>query len=515
MYMCPNVMQQLSCALMTVLRETRQTYAGQILECENRNGQRIFVDSQYESFLMNFLRKSVLQFDRSIDQDFRSLSLSKLHVKSLISKRINDTLAISQKDKNMSDSEKLSKRQKLDKLIEKLVTQRMDKREKEIKKLENEKKDDVVRWLNPKSQSDGQTINDSTVYNSALSKLEKSQKILEAADILAFSIPEHSISKKESSLPQRNKNNNDHMDIDVVVIDSDSASEIDIENIPSKSILRKPSLDSSQLNPFSKRLKPSSIFSPNNIQLNGNSSSIQSNKNPHLSSSFLSESSTFPSSPPIPNSSSTAPNSSTGQTTNGSQYSQINYQYPNMTNGFRPFHNESEELNAALRSPTSSNGNKAVNVSQSSGIHLPSIQGLLEISNRASIQPPPPNPLPNVVVVESNSTIIQHSSFPTPLLPSFQNNPYYSYNQQQSMSRTTSPPDSSSPIQRHLINNTSTGSTSTNSRHYIPIAPSPITTTTGGGNRPPQTSTSTSIFTNNTTNHLTFPAAESDYQWKL
>ncbi|GBC00681.1 hypothetical protein RclHR1_03940007 [Rhizophagus clarus] len=645
MYMCPNVMQQLSCALMTVLRETRQTYAGQVLECENRNGQRIFVDSQYESFLMSFLRKSTLQFDRSIDQDFRTLSLAKLHVKSLISKRINDTLTISQNDKD--NSEKLSNRRKLDKLIEKLVTQRMDKREKEMENLKNGEKDAVL-LLNSKSQNDEQTINEPTVKSlsseslskeaagtvefsipehfnqnisrkgsSSLSQLnntnidvvvidsdsnseidieaddipskpllrkpsldssqlnplvtqrmdkrekemenlkngEKDAVLLlnsksqndeqtineptvkslsseslskEAAGTVEFSIPEHfnqNISRKgSSSLSQLNNTN-----IDVVVIDSDSNSEIDIEadDIPSKPLLRKPSLDSSQLNPVSKRLKTSiSKFSSNHVQMNGNSSSIQSNKSPHLPSSFLSESSTFSPLPLVPNSSSTIhitvpSNSSTG-TPNGSQYSQIsqvNYQYPKyVTNGFRPFHNGPEDLN--LRSPTASNDNKIVNVSQSSGIHLPSIQGLLEISNRASMQPPTSNSMPNVVVVDPNSTIVQHSSFPTPLLPSFQNNHYYSYNQQQAISRTTSPPDSS-PIQHHLhtINNTSTGSTSTNSRHYVPIAPSPIATTTGGNRPPPPppilqatTSASSSIYTNNTTNHF---GTESDYQWKL
>ncbi|CAG8434719.1 2220_t:CDS:10 [Funneliformis mosseae] len=561
MYICPNVMQQLSCALMTILRETRQTYAGQVLECENRNGQRIFVDSQYESFLMNFLRKSVLQFDRSIDQDFRTLALAKLHIKSLISKRVNDTLAILQKNTDTNDNEKLSKRRKLDKLIEKLVTQRMDKREKEMRKLENG--DDVVLWLNSKSQNDGKTVDEgSTFNNSALSKLEQSQKtsvhnksVIESSEVLTSSISNHleqkimSTFKKESSiLPQPNntklKNNkvkeNVEPDHDVVVIESDS--EISVgksEGKPSKSLLRKPSLDSSQLNPISKRLKPSesslpnvyyiesesgdskSIFGSNHVQVNGTSSSLQS-KGLQISP-LLSKSSTYPPSSPMPNSppSNIAISNNNPTGPNGIQYSQINYQYQNnSTNEFLPFRNGPEELNATIRSPTSPNDNKTVNTSQSSGIHLPSIQGLLEISSLASIQPTSPNSLP-IVVVDPSSTIVQPSSFPTPpLLPSFQHSHYYSYSQQQAMSRTTSPPNTS-PIQHHLLsinNNTSTVSTSTNSRHYIPIAPSPISTTTGGRNRPPQTlqtSTSTSIYANNTTNHLTFPATESDYQWQL
>nr|CAG8536974.1 1238_t:CDS:2 [Entrophospora candida] len=88
LYTCPSVMQQLCCALMTILRESKQVYNGQVLDCENRIGQKVFVDSQYESFLMNFLRKSVVQIDRSVDQDFRSLSFAKYHAKMLIKKEM-------------------------------------------------------------------------------------------------------------------------------------------------------------------------------------------------------------------------------------------------------------------------------------------------------------------------------------------------------------------------------------------------------------------------------------------
>ncbi|CAJ0647546.1 4336_t:CDS:2 [Entrophospora sp. SA101] len=72
----------------TILRESKQVYNGQVLDCENRIGQKVFVDSQYESFLMNFLRKSVVQIDRSVDQDFRSLSFAKYHAKMLIKKEM-------------------------------------------------------------------------------------------------------------------------------------------------------------------------------------------------------------------------------------------------------------------------------------------------------------------------------------------------------------------------------------------------------------------------------------------
>ncbi|RGB34838.1 hypothetical protein C1646_134189 [Rhizophagus diaphanus] len=245
-----------------------------------------------------------------------------------------------------------------------LVTQRMDKREKEMEKLKNGEKD-TVPLFNPKSQNDEQSTNGPTVTSSTSEPLSK-----EPAE---SSIPERSNQKRKGSLTQPN-----NMNIDVVVIDSDSNSEIDVEetdDIPSKPLLRKPSLDSSQLNPISKRPKPSK-YSSNHVQVNGNSSSIQSNKSPHLPSSFLPESPTFSPSPLVPNSSTihiTVPNNSSTGTPNGSQFSQVNYQYPKyVTNGFRTFHNGPEDLN--LRSPTSPNGNKIVNVSQSSGIHLPSIQ---------------------------------------------------------------------------------------------------------------------------------------------
>ncbi|CAJ0839117.1 4843_t:CDS:2 [Entrophospora sp. SA101] len=97
----------------TILRESKQVYNGQVLDCENRIGQKVFVDSQYESFLMNFLRKSVVQ----------------------------------------------------------MVMQRLTKREKEMKK-NNPSEFDIIKWLNMKSSLVSQdiinqdtTINCSTTLN--------------------------------------------------------------------------------------------------------------------------------------------------------------------------------------------------------------------------------------------------------------------------------------------------------------------------------------------------------------
>nr|CAG8468957.1 14911_t:CDS:10 [Entrophospora candida] len=150
LYTCPSVMQQLCCALMTILHESKQVYNEQILDCENRIGQKVFVDSQYESFLLNFLRKSVVQFDRSVDQDFRSLSIAKHHAKMLISKHLNETLGILQQNKIKDENQLNLWRRKLEKLIENMAMQRLSKKEKEMKK-NNPSEFDLNKWPNLKS----------------------------------------------------------------------------------------------------------------------------------------------------------------------------------------------------------------------------------------------------------------------------------------------------------------------------------------------------------------------------
>ncbi|CAJ0768721.1 8854_t:CDS:10 [Entrophospora sp. SA101] len=147
LYTCPSVMQQLCCALMTILHESKQVYNEQILDCENRIGQKVFVDSQYESFLLNFLRKSVVQFDRSVDQDFRSLSIAKHHAKMLISKHLNETLGILQQNKIKDENQLNLWRRKLEKLIENMAMQRLSKKEKEMKK-NNPSEFDLNKWPN-------------------------------------------------------------------------------------------------------------------------------------------------------------------------------------------------------------------------------------------------------------------------------------------------------------------------------------------------------------------------------
>ncbi|CAJ0915461.1 1604_t:CDS:10, partial [Entrophospora sp. SA101] len=141
----------------TILHESKQVYNEQILDCENRIGQKVFVDSQYESFLLNFLRKSVVQFDRSVDQDFRSLSIAKHHAKMLISKHLNETLGILQQNKIKDENQLNLWRRKLEKLIENMAMQRLSKKEKEMKK-NNPSEFDLNKWPNLTSSLESQVI---------------------------------------------------------------------------------------------------------------------------------------------------------------------------------------------------------------------------------------------------------------------------------------------------------------------------------------------------------------------
>ncbi|CAG8775844.1 12697_t:CDS:1, partial [Acaulospora morrowiae] len=136
-----------------------------------------------------------------------------------------------------------------------------------------------------------------------------------------------------------------------------------------------------------------------------------------------------------------------------------------------------------------------------SGINLPSIQGLLEISH--SIPPPPPqSPLPNgVMTVDSNSPGMIHTSFSSPMQ-------FYPFGPQlpqpQNLIQPGIPPSVTSiPHPIHQINS-NVQQPSSNSRHYIPIAPSP-----SPGNRPPLQSSpqATTIFTSSTR----YPSTDSDY----
>ncbi|CAG8799875.1 34982_t:CDS:2, partial [Racocetra persica] len=415
MYMCSNVMQQLNHALMTVLREIKQTYSGQVLDCDNRIGQRIFVDSQYESFLMNFLKKSVLQFDRSIDQDFRSLAVAKHHVKTLIMKRINGALATCQGHGINNGNDVHLRRRKLEKLIEKLVTQRMAKKEKNKK---SENVDDVVRWTNPKSSDDDRqnasenfTVNDVNMKIPAMPTfplLECStqkpiiyKKESESTDIM--SAPSKPILPVDTCL--------DDIDEKMTTADEskDRLTDVDCDTktprdtltetcddssivISVKQPLKKTSTGSA---PNPKRVKPNSTPPPisfggslaqaasfpeskpftssGSTSLMSGSSTFNSNQKSTSTTQFSSSSTqkTAMSSPtftPISSSSSTHnmsmstnnPLSMAQTPSNRLPYPQINTcQYP--TNCYRQFHNSSEDLSPSIRPPVPCIGNKPIN----------------------------------------------------------------------------------------------------------------------------------------------------------
>ncbi|CAG8775015.1 7294_t:CDS:2, partial [Acaulospora morrowiae] len=166
-------------------------------------GQRILVDSQYEAFLMSFLKKSVLQFDRSIDQDFRSLAIAKHHVKELIMKRINETLAICQRHSVYNENEM---RGKFEKLIEKLIKQRISKREKNKNTKKSENADGVIWWLNKKASNYNQQKNCENInLNSEVTASSTSSNLIPADKIpksVSFPLPEQLSQEQVASIKE-------------------------------------------------------------------------------------------------------------------------------------------------------------------------------------------------------------------------------------------------------------------------------------------------------------------------
>ncbi|CAG8464156.1 3774_t:CDS:10 [Acaulospora colombiana] len=548
-YMCPNVMQQLSCALMAILHEAKQIYSGQVLDCDNRNGQRILVDYQYEAFLMNFLKKSVLQLDRSIEQDFRSLAVAKHHVKEIIMKRINEIL---QRRSVSNENEMQLKRGKIEKLIEK----RISKREKDTKISENT--DGVIQWLNKGTSNGDQKKNtcENLAPDSGETTSSKTSDAMPQNKIQSFhSSPRQFTPIKESSQfintivgnDQEDRGastdavfNNKSIDIDALIkkeaVPVSGGAGDECTKKTDKQLLRKLSIDASHTSPpNSKKIKTSSnptmidfggvhvqaaafpdskpTFSSNDAMngssthhSNSRSTTSQSSQYSPSAQSTVNSSPTFatiaPLPPTTPPSSSTHINISTTSSSLGTTQnaSGIQYSYPYSTNGYRSFHG-SEDLPAC-------NGSKPPNnCPQGSGIHLPSIQGLLEISH--NISQPPPSPLPNgVMTVDSNSPGLIHSPFSSPMLQSYQNNQFYPFGHQlpkpPNLIQPGTPPSVASiPHPIHQINS-NVPPPSANSRHYIPIAPSP-----SPSNRPPLQSSqpATTIYTSSTR----YPSNDSDY----
>ncbi|KAL1924102.1 uncharacterized protein VTP21DRAFT_7137 [Calcarisporiella thermophila] len=95
-YSDPSILQQSAQTLLVTMREMNQAYAAQVLDCENRTGQRLFVDTHYEGYLVQFWRDSVIRLRKSIDQDFTSLALSKIQLKRTIADRIENILHLYQ-----------------------------------------------------------------------------------------------------------------------------------------------------------------------------------------------------------------------------------------------------------------------------------------------------------------------------------------------------------------------------------------------------------------------------------
>ncbi|RUS27635.1 hypothetical protein BC938DRAFT_482964 [Jimgerdemannia flammicorona] len=131
LYTEPHVLRQMALTLTTTLNETRQAYAAQLMDCNDRPSRRMFVDSEYENFLMHFWRENVVQMKKSVDQDFLSLAVSKHDVKRLVSDRMDSIIgawrkqilkkAAKQDNGKTVNIKEEDMRRRLEELVKKLV----------------------------------------------------------------------------------------------------------------------------------------------------------------------------------------------------------------------------------------------------------------------------------------------------------------------------------------------------------------------------------------------------------
>ncbi|KAL6620895.1 hypothetical protein U3516DRAFT_627533 [Neocallimastix sp. 'constans'] len=87
-------------SLLNSLRESRQAYMGQALDSKSRMGQKMFIDAEYESFLMNYWKNSVLNTGHLIDQSYKNLSIKKFQLKKIINSKLNTLYHMNYKNKN-------------------------------------------------------------------------------------------------------------------------------------------------------------------------------------------------------------------------------------------------------------------------------------------------------------------------------------------------------------------------------------------------------------------------------
>jgi len=72
----------------------------QAVESKSRIGQKMFIDAEYESFLMKYWKNNVLNTGHYIDQSFKNLSLKKFQLKRMINAKLNTLYQMNYKNKS-------------------------------------------------------------------------------------------------------------------------------------------------------------------------------------------------------------------------------------------------------------------------------------------------------------------------------------------------------------------------------------------------------------------------------
>ncbi|CAG8584681.1 4854_t:CDS:10 [Ambispora gerdemannii] len=487
LYICPKVLQQLASAVMVILQETKEAYAEQALDCENRKGQRIFVDSEYESFLMKFLKKSILQFDKSIDQDFRTLAIAKHHTKILIANRINEILAAWQKYVVTDEKGVVARRNIIEDLTKKLLIAQNTEMN------DSSNGNNIKKPVNKNASSDTQSnyiFSSNTPIESTITTLSTPATFLPMAET---KISNTIITNDDELLAQSpelastitSHNDNHHH----VCIHGEKSAMKDekkvvgtlrkLENIEEVSETNAEEI----LMNSRKRAPQKSLLEKIPKVQKKNTPSSSDYLNPYeIASNF-----------PLSKTSTVSPFHSIEESTLSAELSerlipasslQISVHTTAATTTTSPSSASPENLSVGLplpQQPSISSSNDTQNRnSEKSQINLPSIQNLLELTENSSS--PIMDRSENSLSIGSPSVLHRrrrhHSPFPNTnyQLP-YQTNQYYPYDNSGIIARppTTNSTNSSmgSPSLQSSSSLPQPNSSHMSPRHYIPIAPSP------------------------------------------
>ncbi|RKP04734.1 hypothetical protein THASP1DRAFT_33462, partial [Thamnocephalis sphaerospora] len=92
-----NAANTLQHVLVNTLAESKKSYALHLADNEGRTASCVIADSEYDSFLTDFWKCSVTELSKSIERDFSTLAMHKLHLKRRIAERIQ-SLALMRAD---------------------------------------------------------------------------------------------------------------------------------------------------------------------------------------------------------------------------------------------------------------------------------------------------------------------------------------------------------------------------------------------------------------------------------